>query len=421
MSLSKRSQVFVLAGNALEYYDAMLFGFFAGVIGPIYFPHDNPSITFIAAMGSYGAGFLMRPLGGMFFGHMGDRFGRKRALSLSMLLISLPTLIIAILPSYAHIGMAAPVILVLCRLLQGFCLGGESSGAMTFIMEHTDEKKKDMASMLLVLSCYVGVLVGTCVGSFLTLDFMPSWAWRIAFILGAAVAFFGSYVRRKLHETPEFRMIQADNVLKTPLIEILKYEKVHLMKAMGISGCIGIPFFMIFIYLNTMITKTLMFSASFALMTSTGLMAFWVLILPLVGKLSYKIGRKNLMRFGAMSLILMPYPLFNFLLSDVTFYKIIAVQVLLSLGAMCYSCPSTAVLVELFPANKRYSGIALGFSLGHALFSGFVPIIVAMLVQQKGYIFSPAFFLIGGGIIGVLALSERSFWMSFKTKESFKN
>src|SRR3990167_464254 len=167
-SMNKRNLAVVI-GNALEYYDFMLYGFFAAILAPLFFPSDTPGISLIVSMASYGVGFLARPLGGIIFGHLGDRRGRKDTLSLSILLLTIPTLGIALLPTFDQIGIWAPLLLVFFRLLQGFCLGGESSGAMTYMLENTAPHKKDIMSAWLVVSCYVGTLLGTLLGSFFTL------------------------------------------------------------------------------------------------------------------------------------------------------------------------------------------------------------------------------------------------------------
>jgi len=171
MDMLNKRNFAVIVGNALEYYDFMLYGFFATILAPLFFPSDNPVLSLIASMGSYGVGFLARPLGGIFFGHLGDRWGRKNTLSLSLLFVTLPTLGIALLPTYNQIGMWAPLLLIVFRLVQGFCLGGEASGAMTYIIENSPSNQKDKASSWLVLSCYAGTLVGTLLGAFFTLSF----------------------------------------------------------------------------------------------------------------------------------------------------------------------------------------------------------------------------------------------------------
>src|ERR1700722_11205305 len=218
MSFINKKNLAIILGNALEYYDFMLYGFFATILAPLFFPSENPSLSLIASMGSYGVGFLARPLGGIFFGHLGDRQGRKHTLSLSILLVTIPTLGIALLPTYAQIGIWAPLLLLLCRIFQGFCLGGETSGAMTYIIENAKPQEKDTASAWLVLSCYLGTLVGTGLGAVFTLSFMPEWGWRLTFVMGSLIALVGYYIRKKLKESPEFiECQQKGRILKVPL------------------------------------------------------------------------------------------------------------------------------------------------------------------------------------------------------------
>src|SRR3990167_9307308 len=275
-SMNKRNLAVVI-GNALEYYDFMLYGFFAAILAPLFFPSDTPGISLIVSMATYGVGFLARPLGGIFFGHLGDRRGRRSTLSLSILLVTIPTLGIALLPTYDQIGIWAPLLLVLCRLVQGFCLGGESSGAMTYIIENTSPQERDMASAWLVLSCYVGTLVGPLLGAFFPLSFMPSWGWRFTFVIGSLIALVGYYIRKRLKESPEFLENQKQGkILKLPIKELLKKEKQNLFYAMTISSAIIVPFFVIFIHLNSLFIKNLHLEPSLVLTLNAGLMGFWI-------------------------------------------------------------------------------------------------------------------------------------------------
>ena len=275
MNLSRKHITAILIGNALEYYDFMLYGFFAAFLAPLFFPHENPTISFIASMGSYGIGFLARPLGGIVLGHLGDRWGRKNTLSLSILLLMLPTLTIGLLPTYEVIGIWAPLLLVFCRFFQGFCLGGESSGAMTYLLENAPADKKDIMSAWLVTSCYSGTLFGTLLGSLFMMPFMPTWGWRLTFITGALIAFVGYYIRRSLKESSEFVSVQkTGKILRYPIKKLLVNEKMHLMYAAGVASAIVVPFFVIFIYLNGLFIRTLHLSPSFVLFLNAGLMGY---------------------------------------------------------------------------------------------------------------------------------------------------
>src|SRR5436189_1033551 len=186
-----------MVGNALEYYDVMLYGFFAAMLAPLFFPTDNQITSTISSLGTFAAGFVMRPLGGIIFGHLGDKFGRRQALVLAIFLVTIPTFTIGILPTYADIGIAAPLILLLCRLLQGLCVGGEYSGASIFVIEYSKRGREAFAGSILCAAGVSAGVLGTLVGFLSTLPFMPAWRWRIPFLIGSLFGLIGHYFRAR--------------------------------------------------------------------------------------------------------------------------------------------------------------------------------------------------------------------------------
>jgi len=410
--ITQKKNLAVIIGNALEYYDFMLYGFFATILAPLFFPSESPSLSFIASIGSFGAGFLARPLGGIVFGHFGDRWGRKDSLSLSILLVSIPTLCIALLPTYEQIGIWAPLLLVFSRIFQGFCLGGETSGAVTYFLENVKPHEKDIASSWLVLSCYVGTLFGTVLGAIFTMSFMPSWGWRLTFLMGSLIAIIGYYIRRKLNETPEFLECEKQGkILKIPLLQLFKSKKMNLFYAASISPAIITPFFIIFIYLNSIFTKKLGLEPSFVFMLNAGLMVFWILLLPQFGALAQRFGRRVVMNGGLLGMAIFSYPLFLLIGTEPKFENILLAQLILSLFAMAYAAPSSALLVDLFPVAERYSGIAFGYSLGHAIFGGVMPILLTTLSHSFEFYLAPVGFIMFSCLLGSLALQKKSLFL----------
>ena len=219
-----------IVGNALEYYDFTLYGFFAAFLSPLYFPSADPKTSIIASFGAFAAGFLMRPVGGLIFGHLGDRYGRKYALLVSILLMTLPTFTIGITPEYSQIGFWAPLIIILSRLLQGICTVGEYTGATVLIAEYTGQHQPGFACSLLPASSLIGAILATCLGAFCLLDFMPSWTWRLPFIMGVGFGLFGFYLRQQINESPTFTALAKEhNISKSPALKILKEQKMNFL------------------------------------------------------------------------------------------------------------------------------------------------------------------------------------------------
>lgn len=414
MYVTDKKTLAILIGNALEYYDVMLYGFFAVILAPLFFPTDNQNLSLIISMGSIGAAFLARPLGGIVFGHIGDRWGRKDTLSLSIFLVAFPTLGIALLPTYAQVGILAPILLILCRILQGFCLGGETGGAMTYFIENAKKNERDIASSWLVVSCYLGTLVGTLLGSLFTSSYFPDWGWRLTFVIGSLIAFIGYYIRKKLKESPEFlESKKKGKILKVPLIDIFKNEKMNLFFAAGLSSTIIIPFFVVFIYLNSLLTQKLYLEPYLVLILNAGLMILWIVLLPIFGSLAQRYGRRVVMMTGLVGIAVSSYPLFLLAGPLPSFETILLAQIVLSVFAIAFVAPSSAFLVELFPVNERYSGIAFGYSLGHAIFGGLIPLILPLLVHSYELYSAPAAFLCFSAVLGFISLHKGGFLKTF--------
>lgn len=397
----------ILIGNALEYYDAMLYGMFAASLAPLFFPNADPTISFVAAIGTYGIMFLARPLGGAVFGHFGDRLGRKNTFSLTLLLLALPTMGIALLPTYAAIGLWAPFLLMFFRFVQGFCLGGETSGAMTYMIENAADDQKDKYSAWIVGSCYVGVLVSTLLGAFFTMSFMPEWGWRITFAIGSLIALLGYVVRRNFDESHAFKKTQqAGEILNVPLKTLIKREKTRLLQSACVASAVVAPYFIIFVYLPGLLVKDHGWSASTMMTLNSFLIVVALALLSIGGVVAQKYGRERVMSLAVLIGGLCAYPLFYCISEFPSAEMIIITQFVLVASAMFYAGPTSAFLVELFPANRRYSGIAIGYALGHALFGGLISFIMTALAQAFGMSAAPAVFIIVGSLAGYWAVTR---------------
>lgn len=421
MKQSYKSIVAAMIGNALEYYDVMLYGSFATMLAPLFFPTDNPSLTALSSLGTFAAGFIMRPLGGLLFGHMGDKIGRRPTLGLTIFLVTIPTFTIGILPSYEKIGLAAPFILVLCRLLQGLCVGGEYSGASIFVVEHSKKGQEAFASSTLCAAGFFGGAIGTFLGFICTQPFMPMWGWRIPFLIGAVIGLLGFYLRRNVSESPDFIRTKKKKVITVPLISVLQTRKKNLFCTIGIGATSLIPFYMASVYMGYLLSVKLDLSTSHIMLINVGLNLFIMGLLPVMGLLADRIGKERLMIWSSCLSIVLAYPLFVFLDQELTVTRIIFVQGILGMITSSFGAPSSAFIVRLFPVQKRYTGVGFGYALGGALLGGTTPLILETLSTWINASLAHTFYLAMSGIIGLtcvlVAHSEQA--SLFKVKAAY--
>ena len=370
------------AGHIIEYFDSYLYGYFAFMLAPTFFPSDNPTTAMIASYGAFAAGFIMRPLGGILFGHLGDRLGRKRAFIYSVAAITIPTFGIGILPSYDSIGILAPVMLITFRLLQGISLGGEYGGAAIFIREHVGKNAPGYAGSLLATMGFIGALCGTGIAAIFTMEHMPPWAWRVPFLLGGCFGVAVFFLRQRLVETPTFKEIEEQGeILQTPIISVFQNHFPKVLSGVGIGMNTTIPYYLAIIYMNSHYQNKFELSTSAIMTISTSLMVLWVMLLPLAGWLSDTIGRTKLMAYSALTTATVAIPCLYGMQTTNDFSIFLSLQLVICLTSIPYVATCSSVLPTLFPPQERYSGSAFSYSLGVAVFGGTAPMIVTWLVS----------------------------------------
>ncbi len=390
----------LMVGNALECYDFLLYSLFVSVLSPFFFPSSDPLTGLMMAFAVFAVGYAARPIGAIVFGHWGDKYGRKKALMRTLLLMAVSTIGIGLLPTYEVIGIFAPLLLVFFRFLQGFSNGGETAGAAVFGLEQTDEAKQGITGALIRSSTSIGAILATVMGLLFTNDFMPEWAWRIPFFLGGLIAFSGLYLRRLLKETVIRKPV------KMPLLDVIQSYPLSFLKAIGIGGFSHVPYYSIAGYMNpTLHAKGLINSFELMMMNMT-ITLVGVFFLLIMGHFSDKFGRSRLMAGGALGLMALALPIFM-IYTEGSFLGILLAQMVLIMVCAAFIAPSSAYLNTLFPVECRYSGVALGACLGTALFGGTTPLICSKLAILFGPL-SPGLYVMGTAFMGLIAVGQFS-------------
>ena len=404
----KKIVIACMIGNTLEWYDFALYGHFAVILGNLFFPTTNHAVSLMATLSVFAAGFIMRPLGAIVFGHVGDKKGRKKALLWSVYLMTVPTTLIGFLPTYDQVGWLAPLLLTIIRLLQGLAIGGEFTGSMIFIVEHANVQKRGFlgswAPFSLVFGILIGSIVATLLSKVLSSDELYQWGWRIPFILSGIGGFVGSYMRRILVEPQKFQKVKEKRRLQSiPLREIFKnhLDKVNLVLLIDLLVAVG--FFATVSFIVSYLSVIIGISRSSALFINTSSMIVFIFVIPFSGWLTDKIGWKTVMAGAAFIFAILTYPLFlGFSSGDIE--VILICHMMMSAIMGFYFAPIPSVLVEIFPMHIRYSGLSISHNLSMAIFGGTLPPIALWLVHMTEDKTAPAFYLILAAFISLFGL-----------------
>jgi MFS transporter, MHS family, proline/betaine transporter len=400
----KRVVIAATIGNVLEWFDFVIYGFLAVTISQVFFPTGDPTVSLLVTFGAFGLAYLVRPLGAIFVGSYTDRHGRKAGLTLSIALMMVGTTLMAVTPSYAAIGLAAPIMITLARLLQGFSVGGEFGSSVAFLMEHGTKRRGFAASwqfstagMITALASLFGIALTTL----LTHDQLLSWGWRIPYFFGMLVGPAGLYIRWRLAETPEF--LEAEKAETVPIRELLSKHPLAVLLALGIS-IISNSSFYILLYIPTYGQKTLHLPAYTGFVAT--LIGGFVLAIscPLFGHWSDKIARPRIMVVAAWLFFLTSWPCFFLMSAWPTLAACIIAVSWLQLLKAGYSGVLPSLLGEQFPVATRAIGISLSFSTAVTIFGGFAPLIATWLIAVTGDPLAPSFYLVATAAMSGIAL-----------------
>lgn len=399
-NLRKKILIPCLIGNALEFYDFTLCGVFIAVLGKNFFPAGDDFAALLGGIFAFSAAFWTRPLGALLFGYIGDKYGRKKALTLSVLLMGIPTLTIGLLPTYATIGLAAPCILLGCRLMQGLCTGGEYNGAAIFALEHM-KAKPGMISGLISASCVVGAVSATLIAYIVTNFLHFEQAWRIPFYLGACVAVVGFILRKRAMETTDF--IKRKPIKGLPIVEILKKYPKQYALAIASGAFNGILSYTLFGFLNLYITQYIGIKFTTSLFFNIfGLFAFMISC-PIFGRISDKISPYRSMILAAVIAIFSSWIGF-ILLQRGAVEEIVIGQIFIGIGVGSFVGPSHIFLQQQFSPEVRYTGVASGFSIGMAITGGTTALVMTYVLKQTHMLLAPAIYISGAAVLWLLAL-----------------
>lgn len=394
-----------LVGNILEWYDFALYGYFAHIISPVFFPSDNKLISLITTFSVFAIGFIMRPVGALLFGHMGDRYGRKKSLSLAILLMAIPTTLIGCLPSYQSIGLLAPLLLLLMRLLQGLAVGGEFTGSMVYIIEHVNQKKRGFYSSLVMSSAFIGLLLGSLMALLVDgLDDNYPNLWRAAFILSFVLGFIGLYLRMGMPESPAFQELRKEgNITFNPIKKIFREYPMKVFLGFLVVMLPTAGFYLCFLYMASYLNAFIDIKVHEALFINSTAMLFIILGLPCVGYVSDKVGIYKTLYTGGISFLLLSIPLF-YLINTHDYFLILLSEIIFAcLVAISFSA-IPIFLVNLFPADIRYTGISLPYNLATALIGGTIPLVSTVLIYYSNNNYAPAIYLSFIALLSLLGL-----------------
>ncbi len=404
----RRSLVAGSVGVFVHWFDWAIYAYLATTIAKIFFPEQDGNAALLSVFAVFAIAFFVRPIGSVIFGHIGDRYGRKKTLSIVIITMAAGTLLLGLLPSYDTIGILAPVLLVVARIIQGLAAGGEFGSAAAFLAEYSPPKRRGFGCSWIEFGSVLGFLAASFVVYLLhvvlTDQQILDWGWRIPFLITVPLAFVGLYIRMKIEDTPEYRKLaELENVPSQPIREVFSQNGRQFAQTVGVETFMNSTFYVVLVYLITYQEEVVGFSSGNAALLSTAASLTAIGIIPLSGMLSDRIGRKPVLLGAAVLLIVAAVPLFS-LMQQGTLSAGFAATFGLALILAVILGTHASTVAELFPTRTRQSGLSMAYSVAGAFFAGTIPYITTWLIGRTGSDMVPAFVLVVVGVVGLVTV-----------------
>lgn len=406
--VSKRNIFYAAIATAAEYYDFTLFAYVAIYISHNFFPTSDPTAAMLSAFGVFASGYIMRPLGGIILGNMGDKYGRKYVLKIAMFLMMVSVAVIALVPTTGTIGITAVVLMVLARMVQGFSIGGEYNGVLAILIEQAPRERRGSitcwGTFIEGNGCLFSTIVVFLCTYFLTSEQMYDFGWRIPYYVGFGLCLFAYLCVLRLKESEEFKEAQQNNKIeKIPVLTALKEYPLQIMQVFFLAGYLGIAYYMAAAFIPSFLVDHHFFNENDAMFITMIAAVFYAYSAPFWGRLSDKIGRKPMLLGSSFLLGLLCYPLFMLLTLGSLFWAGFAYSIFMLLIAAGTATFVTAIN-ELFPTHLRFSGVATGYNVSNAIFGGTTPLVAGGLIAFTAWDFAPSIYLIIASVVIILVI-----------------
>ncbi|MFI6770950.1 glycine betaine/L-proline transporter ProP [Streptomyces sp. NPDC050355] len=421
-AMVKRAVSAAALGNAMEWFDFGVYSYIAVTLGHVFFPSGNPTAQLLSTFGAFAAAFLVRPIGGMVFGPLGDRIGRQKVLAITMIMMAVGTFAIGLIPSYATIGVGAPILLLVARLVQGFSTGGEYGGASTFIAEYAPDKKRGFLGSWLEFGTLAGYVGGaglvTLMTALLSTEDLHSWGWRIPFLIAGPMGVIGLYLRMRLEETPAFAQLEKEARTKEKarrdaekrigIREMIFGQWRAMLLCTGLVLVFNVTDYMLLSYMPSYLTSELKYDETHGLLVVLAVMVLMMGVQPFAGRLSDRFGRRPVIAAGCLGFLVLSVPAL-LLIRQGSLLAIALGMGALGLLLVAFTSTMPATLPALFPTKVRYGSLSIGFNVSVSLFGGTTPLVVTALIGATGNKMMPAYYMMAAAVIGgiaVLLMSE---------------